>query len=45
MKCESCEKEKDDVAPRQDPFAAEVYGEVRTIMVCDDCYEDRAQSI
>ncbi len=45
MKCQDCEKEKDDVDARICPYASEVHGDDKAIVVCDDCYHGRRMSV
>ena len=45
MICEDCGKDKDDVEETFCPFAQEIWDEDVEIVVCGDCYKERAMDI
>jgi hypothetical protein len=45
LKCEYCGKEDDTVRDRFDPYDYEINDIKREIVICDDCYQQRADDI
>ena len=43
--CEICGEAGGDVERRIDPYLFEIYNERRSVMMCDQCFEDRAGDI
>jgi len=45
MKCDDCEKEKEDVKETTCPFAEEINYSTINCLLCDDCYHERCMDI
>lgn len=45
LKCEFCQKKKQDTEKDKDPYAYEIWGDDTLHSICVDCYGDRAQDV
>ena len=45
MVCQRCQKEKPDAEPILDPYARAINDEKVVMILCNDCYQERVDSI